>query len=115
MDCFEAIYRRKSVRNYSSEKLLENELVDIRERIESGLSHGENIEDSDFKEKYVGEITEIDENSLGQIIERFNEVSDEFKELNNPSLNANEDIKLYIKKNTRNSMIMRENIRKYLS
>jgi len=54
----------------------------LPEKIEYGFSHGENIEDSDFEEKYVGKITEIDENSLEQIVANYNKFLDEFKELN---------------------------------
>ncbi len=70
----------------------------LPEKIQYGLSHGENIEDSDFKEKYVGEITDIDENSLEQIVERYNQFSDEFRKLNNLSMDMDEDIKWYIDK-----------------
>ncbi len=70
----------------------------LPEKIEYGLSHGENIEDSEFEEKYVGQITEIDENSLGKVLETYNDVLDEFIELNDIGLDTDEDIKWYIEK-----------------
>ncbi len=70
----------------------------LPKKIEYGLSHGENIDDSEFKEKYVGEINEVDENSLKRIVERYNQIIDEFKELNQLDLEVDDDIRWYIDK-----------------